>query len=848
MKNVREIWAVRTLLGGMIGLAYALISIFGIEQAIAASPPLLSTPNVAAKTTWASEYGETPLAFEVNRGQTDERANFLSRGPGYTLYLTQNAGVLSLIDPDGKRHVLRVGLEGARPDAKMAGLNLLTGKSNYFIGSDPKKWHRNIPRYAKVSYAGVYPGIDVIFYGNNQRQLEYDFIVKPGADPGAIQLELSGADKLEIGPQGNLIAHLAGSEVRLLKPIVYQNVDGVRLSVDGRYRLSDGRRVAFEVAAYDASRDLVIDPVLSYYTYLGGSGNENTWDITVDNDGNAYVTGQTPSDDFPTSPISFPYQGGDAEGYHKNDVYVTKLNSDGTDIIYSTYVGGAKYDSSRDIAVDTAGNAYVTGWGHSDDFPQEYALGSGCGLYSDFSMAFVFKLNADGSDLVYSTCLSGTFPGLGIAVDTVGDAYVTGGASSPSFPTTPGAFQTCGYNNDAYVAKLSDADLEGSGLKLVYATCLGGSDFDDGKKIAVDANGNAYIVGGTSSSDFPTTEDAFDRDCDGQGDDFCEGDTRYGRDTFVTKLNSVGSALVYSTYLGGSGIDSGLDIAVDASGNAYVTGGTFSDDFPTTPGAFDTVCDSDDIVACDARAQGYFADAFVTKVNPDGSDLVYSTYLGGGIAGYLGSEVASGIAVDGARNAYVVGNNASATFPEVNPIPIPDEVQNCGQSGNFLTKLDGLGSSVLFSMCMGGSFNKSVAVDRNGSVYVTGDAFYTDLATPGAFQETIAGSGDTFVAKILQPDSDGDGIEDDLDECPNSDMSDTVIVDSCDSGIANTVLSDPVGCTVTDEILWLADDAKSHGQFVSQVDKFLLGLQKDGLLLPKEKSSITDCAAQSDLP
>ena len=542
------------------------------------------TPSRAAHAQVREHYGNLPLSFEANHGQSDSKVKFLSRGSGYSVFLTSNEAVLVLSQSEAdesrkasrvagtavgarqrKGAVLRMTLVNAKPRSQPAGHDELPGKSNYFIGNDPAKWRTNIPTYAKVKYVGVYPGVDLVYYGN-QGQLEYDFVVAPGADPGLVTLAFAGARDVHIDARGDLVLGVEGGEVRQHKPVVYQEVAGVKQEVAGRYVMKGTRQVGFRVAAYDPSQPLIIDPVLVYSTFLGGGSADLGEDIAVDGAGSAYVTGSTVSADFPT----------------------------------------------------TAGAAETTLAGSSD--------------------AFVTKLDATGSRLVYSTYLGGNVfeNGNGIAVDGAGSAYVTGFTTSADFPTTAGAAQTTygGGDIDAFVTKL---DATGSGL--VYSTYLGGSDNDGGNEIAVDAAGSAYVTGETGQTiDFPTTAGAFQTAPAGS------------TDGFVTKLDVTGSGLVYSTYLGGGNTDFLFDIAVDAAGSAYVTGGTTGAAFPTTAGAFQT-----------NYAGGTF-DAFVTKLNATGSGLVFSTFLGGG--GELGSDIAFGIAVDGAGSAYVTGLYGLYRFPD----------------------------------------------------------------------------------------------------------------------------------------------------------------------------------------
>ena len=670
-------------------------------------------------------YGTVPLSFEPNLGQTDEQVQFVSRGDAYTLFLTPDEAVFAFegaaqsedpgsttsgaaaADADSSEaagfSVLRMQVIGANPLAEASGLEQLPGSSNYLVGHDPEDWRTNVSNYAKVRYEEVYPGVDLVYYGN-QRQLEWDFVVAPGADPGVVCLAFEGADQLDVDGEGNLVLQIPGGEVIQRAPVIYQEVDGVRTMIAGEYALRDDGQVGFQVAAYDASRPLVIDPVLVYSTYFGGSTHDAGHGIAVDADGNVYVTGFTRSLDFPVNNAYQGTHGGGAAPYDW-DAFVTKLNAAGTAFTYSTYLGGNSIDWAHAIAVDADGNAYVAGETRSHDFPttpSAYQPAHAVGPY-DVDDAFVTKLNPTGTALVYSTFLGGSRSdrGWGIALDAARNAYLTGETSSEDFPTTAGALQTAfgGFPGDSFVAKLN-----AGGTALVYSTFLGGNNTDRAYGITVDAGGNAYIAGATASVDFPTVS-AFQT-------------VLKGGDAFVAKLNSTGSALHYSTYLGGNEYEETANgIAVDSSGNAHVVGYTNSTDFPTTPNPIQG-----------AFAGGYL-DAFITKLSSSGSALVYSTYLGGGE-----NDVGRGIALDADGNAYVAGATLSTDFPTVNSLQ--------GKSGNsdpFVTKVNAAGSALLYSTYLGTNDPDSaygIAVDPSGNAYVTGSR---NVSSKGE---------DVFIAKL----------------------------------------------------------------------------------------------------
>ncbi|HEV2840963.1 MAG TPA: SBBP repeat-containing protein [Chthoniobacterales bacterium] len=719
----------------------------GKERAPQASPGEIAAAPMAARTTAQvrKAYGQLPLSFEANHGQAAESVDFVARGPGYAVALspTEATFVLRKADNTGRNDndsrvrkisnstsepnpssalhpapstVLRMKLAGANRAATVAGQNELEGRVNYLIGSDPAKWRTDVPTFGRVRYAEVYPGIDVIYYGN-QRRLEYDFVVGPGRDVRAIALEFAGAQKVEVdGATSDLLVQVGGETIRQHAPVAYQEVPGGgRRKIESRYVLREGGQVGFEVGEYDASAPLVIDPVLEYSTFLGGSFGDQGRDIAVDSAGNAYVVG-VPSSDFPT------VNAFQDTSHGIQDVFITKLNAAGSALVYSTYLGGSGYDFGLGIAVDSAGSAYVTGQTSSTDFPTANAFQgkNASGLGDD---AFVAKLSPTGSALVYSTYLGGSNndAGVDIAVDSAGNAYVTGFTSSTNFPTANGFQRIEGgfEHGDAFVTKFN-----GAGSALVYSTYLGGGDSDHGESIAVDSAGNAYVTGSTLSTDFPTVN-AF-QSTFGGGSDGESGDA------FVTKFNAAGSALVYSTYLGGDNGDSGHSIAVDSAGSAYVTGGTVSADFPTANAL--------------QNAIGGSVDTFVTKLTAAGSALVYSTYLGGN-----DFEVGHGIAVDSTGNAYVTGNTGSTNFPTVNPFQ-----STIGSDLDaFVTKLNAAGSALAYSSYLGGNDLDHVfdiAVDSMGNAYVTGDTSSTCFpTTTGAFDTALGlGGGDAFITKVSE--------------------------------------------------------------------------------------------------
>jgi hypothetical protein len=626
------------------------------KQRLAAEHWVLSGPSqhslqLAAKASLQGSrvrvertYLGLPLSFEANRGQTDARVKFLSRGQGYTLFLTRRGGALLALrrpEPKGDQQaiapamafkalesraasgaaVVSMHVVGGNARPEVEGVGELSGKANYFIGKDATKWRRKVPLFSKVVYHQVYRGVDLVYYGQ-QRKLEHDFVVAPGSDPHAITLRFGGSKGMSLDSSGALVLEVEGGQVRFEKPHIYQELSGARKEVPGGYVLKKRHEVGFEVASYDASQPLVIDPTLAYSTYLGGSSGDAGQAVAVDAAGNAYVTGFTGSTDFPTTPGAF--QSSKLASYA--NAFVTALNSDGSGLVYSTYLGGSSSDGGLGIALDAAGNAYITGGTESADFPTTPgAFQSSKPAPGNVFNAFVTKLNSDGSALIYSTYLGGSAYDLarGIAVrqrhrgDQEGHeagravrVYVTGYTYSSDFPITPGAFQPTKPNGpSASTAFVTALNSDRSGL--IYSTYLGGSSNylgDAALGIALDAGGRVYVTGYAYSADFPTTGHAFQSSKPGIGGGVSNA--------FVTALNSHGSELIYSTYLGGSYPDQGSGIAVDAAGNAYVTGDTYSRDFPTTPDAFQSF-------------NRGTKNVFVTALNADGSGLVYSTYLGG---------------------------------------------------------------------------------------------------------------------------------------------------------------------------------------------------------------------------
>ncbi len=649
----------------------------------------------------ARSYGNVELSFQSNEGQTDQAVRFLARGNGYGLFLTSDEAVFQFQEPHA---VVRMKLIGPSTNTRVEGVDP-DGVSNYLIGNRTDGQARVAGSYNKVRYSQVYPGIDLLYYGN-QRQLEYDFVISPGADPSKIRLAFEGIDRLVESPAGELILKAGDRDIVQRRPVAFQEVDGIKQEIQASF-VVEGKQISFKVGAYDRSLPLVIDPILVYSTYLGGAatgvGDQGN-SIVVDAQGNAYITGLTTSANFPTASALQSANAG------SQDAFVVKLDATGGRILFATYFGGSGNDEGHSIALDNSGNIVVVGYTVSPNFPIVNGFQRTFGGNQD---VFVVKLNNSGNTILYSTYLGGSQDdrAFGVALDSAGSAYVTGFAASRNFPVM-GAFQAGhgGGLGDVFVSKLNSAG------SLIYSTLLGGIGHEQGYGIAVDTAGSAYVTGYTTSFNFPIARAE-------QG--LIAGGSE---DAFLFKLNPTGSALEYSTYFGGSGSDIAVRIAVDPDGNPIIAGTTSSFDLPLFgPYQFGNVGE---------------LDMFITKFNADGQSYIFSTYIGGG-----GSESVAGIVLDSERNIYLTGFTTSLNFPVVNGI----KVSTLGDRDAYIIKLAPSGSSIVYSSYIGGSRNEGglgIALDSVNSVYITGYTTSTDLPTSNALQAEDAGGQDAFVLKF----------------------------------------------------------------------------------------------------
>jgi hypothetical protein len=796
MKKRASLLRFAASLAGVVSIGILGLSIAGHNQVKYA--PLGAGPSHASKPSAeqiGAQYGRLPLSFRANLGQTAPEVQFLSQGAGYELFLTRQDAVLALQSGGSvratrrnrapyakalrdarrtqKTSVLRVHFEGANSAAEVRGVDRLPGRTDYFIGNDPKNWRTEVPSYSRVAYQGIYSGVDAVFYGN-QRQLEYDFIVAPGADPKQIALDVQGAKTLKLDANGNLVMGVSRGDVRLLKPVIYQEANGERREIAGNYEITGERRVTFSIGNYEKNERLVIDPVLDYSTYLGGGpanqfGIDTAFGIAVDSSGDAYVTGQTFSTSFPTTAATAYTPGPLGAGNNPNGaVFVTELNPGGTSEVYSTYLIGTdtEGDYGLAIALDPSGKIYVAGQTFSTEFPTTTNAAetspTNPATVINVGTAFLSKIDptmSGSNSLVYSSYLGGSGGDFAdaVAADASGNAYLAGETRSSDFLTaitSATGYQTSNVDTTFGVAFLVRVNTGLSGSNsLIYSTYLGGNGAnaatgfgygDDAYGIAVDSSNNAYLAGGTTSTNFPTLNGL--QSGPNAGNTLEEG--------FVSQIDTTttgAGSLKYSTYLGGQVEDLSTAIVLGPSNVAYVTGFTQSSQFPTTPGAY----------VSPAVSAGV---AFVTLLDTTKSgnaSLKYSALVGGS-----SGDSANGIATDSAGNAYVAGVTGSSNFP-ITSAAYQTGNNNASGTG-FLFELNPGGNGnadLLYSTYFGGSGPGGdtafgIAVDSGNNAYIAGQTGSTSnfpIYPTTVFQTTLTKFDATavsagFIAKLtLEP-------------------------------------------------------------------------------------------------
>ncbi len=721
-------------------LAFSVL-ILGITLSMPSAQLALHKAGVLLR---APDLGRLPLSFEPNAGQAAPEARYMVHSAGGTLLFTSSGVTISLPDEKGAsatagyknghlnalqsticdpQSFSTVGLHfiGASSATSIASGQVLPGKVNYLLGKDRAKWHTGLPTYGSIAYSELYPGISLDYSGTDGR-LKGTYTVDPDADPTNIRWRYDGANSVSVDKDGNLQIAINNSKLKTQNskltehaPVAWQEIAGKRIAVSVRYEIAKDGNIGFALGEYDRTRPLIIDPTLTYSTYLGGFYGEGAADIALDATGNIYVTGGTSSSDFPTTPGVFqPVWGG------QSDAFVAKLSADGSTLIYSTFLGGDGEidggDVGQSISVDAAGNATIGGSTDAENFPttpDAYQI-----VFGGSGDMFISKLNADGSDLIFSTYYGdeGVEAGSKFVTDAAGNTYFTGYFEGAA-------------NSYALVAGLS-AD----GSRLLFQRSLGGHIPGPGDEnanthgggIALDSAGNIYVTGDTRASDFPITFGAYRTTIEAF------------EDGFITKLAPSGQQILYSTYIPGGVSDYPSDIAVDTAGNAYITGNTSSGDFPTTAGAFDTT-------------YGSGRDSFVTKLNPSGSALVYSTFLGGEAFAFDHNEdYGFAIRVDAAESAYVVGYTESPDFPVSNAI----QPTIRGPYDAFVTKFNPSGSGLVYSTYLGGSRGDvagGIALDNNGNAYISGSTSSLDFPMVNPVQPNNHGSSDAFIARIFDP-------------------------------------------------------------------------------------------------
>ena len=708
-----------------------------------------SAPSADQRARVRAHLDALPLAFEANQGQLNPQVKYMARGDGYKLLLTKSRAVITVAASRGNSEVremmlhkrlgaartkallkkrshavkrpssvaLNMNFLGANHDAQLVAQEQQSGRVNYFTGKDPRNWHSNIPLFGQVEYRGLYRGVDLDFLGE-ARQIEFNYVVHPGADPSQIALGLDGAKALAVTPDGNLTITTPAGSVQLHKPVAYQQDHGLRRTVDARFIADRDNRITFAVGGYDRNQDLVIDPTVSYSTYFGGGTSDQAAGIAVDGSGNSFIAGATDSTTLPGTPTVFGHGG-------NFDVFVTEIGPTGT-LVFTDIIGGSQDDFPGGITVDSQG-IYIAGTTDSSDFPvsgtavQNAFMG---GTTSGNNDAFAVKLALNGSAITWATFVAGSESdsGLGIAVDSSHNVYVVGETFSTNLGGSIGGVNPLPFgsalnlgnnnlNNDGYIVKINS-----SGTAYSLVSYLGGSNGDLATGVAVDGSGNIFVVGDTISTDLPSTLGAVQTQCGTDGT--CNaGSAGPQDDVFVVSITPALSGYNYVTYYGGSGVDDAIAITAN-SGNAFFTGATNSSDFLTAGTPFQSSLFGSQ-------------NAFLAELNSAGSSATYSTYLGG-----QGSDIGLAVALDGSQNVYVTGQTSSSDFPPINPI----QASLSGTTDAFVTVFGLSQNQVLFSTFLGGGgdedqFEAGIGVDSFDYIYVTGDTDSGNGST-GAFPTT----------------------------------------------------------------------------------------------------------------
>ena len=719
----------------------------------------------------ASPLAKLPLFFEANHDQSATAAPFLARTADAQCAISASGVAMNLRRAAGQTSRLNMNFVGANPSAAIHGDAEQSGKVNYLTGNDPAQWHAGVPTFAQVRVEKMYPGVDVVFYGN-QQQLEYDFNIAAGANPNVVVLQFDGADKIQLGAQGDLVISLGGREIRQPEPQIYQTIAGSRHAVSGGYKILANQTVAFNVGDYDHSQPLVIDPVLSYSTFFGGNYGDTAWAVAINpNDQSIFIAGQTFSSQISNGvalSTSGAYQRTNNGGTQTGDAFVANIDKTGTNLLYFTYLGGSSDDAAYGLAVDSNGDAFICGGTYSTDFPTKNAIQGGTGIHGSMdaklktypSDAIVAELAPGGSNLIYSTYLGGENyeAAYGIAIDPSGDAYITGFTYSTNFPGTTNTFAYqphLGCVNNAFTFQYNAfvTEIAAGGNTLKYSTYLGGTNADGGQAIAYNDN-QLFVTGYATSTNFPTAHYIHQS----IGTNLVDGHFLNGsnatallfNDAFVAAFtNASGSnlTLLYSTLLGGAFSDIAYGIAADALGNAYVVGSTTSSNFPS----LNTV--GTNLLTSYVRTNTYYYPAtngFLTQIQWNGTNasIGYSTLFGG-----YGVDVATAVALDPNNDAFVTGYASSTNFP-VTRANIYGSLRatNAGGSDVFVIAFNPNASGLLYSTYLGGAANDygyGIAVDSASSAYVVGQTLSTNFPSFNARQKILNGTNDAFLAKII---------------------------------------------------------------------------------------------------